>query len=74
MKNMQQILGIIFVAWILLQNDLGSEIINFVKSWTMRSDILAENICFQVSACELIEEIAGEKVFNSEIMMRGVSF
>ena len=74
MKNMQQILGIIFVAWILLQNDLGSEITNFVKSLTMRSDILAENICFQFSTCELVEEIAGEKVFNSEIMMRGVSF
>ena len=54
MKNMQQILGIIFVAWILLQNDLGSEIKNFVKSLTMRSDILAENICFQVSTCELV--------------------
>ena len=43
-------------------------------SLTMRSHILAENIRFQVSTCELVEEIAGEKNYNLEIMMIEASY
>ena len=28
-------------------------------------------ICFQVSACDLVEEFVNENSYNSEIMMKG---